>query len=330
MAESPQEEQRRRRRRRIVRGLLLGGAAVGVPALLNALVSRRVEALPTPRWGEGQCFDSRWGKVVYRRLGQGPPVVFLHSFGPGHSSLEWRAVAEALATEYRIYAPDLLGWGESAGSSRTFDSELYIRLVADFLADVVGERALVVAAGMSGAYAVQVAVDHPERVRALGLVVPLGIGLNGDGPDLKDAILYRILRLPVVGTSALNVFTGRGALAGYLRREVFARPDKVGDALVDEHYHHSHHPGARAALAAFLSGYLNHGVHDALTRLEPPVWLGWGRRALSPAVEMADLWLRTLQDADFEVFEDCGILPHRETPRRFAKALSLFFAKIAP
>ena len=131
---------------------------------------------------------------------------------------------------------------------------------------MVGERAVLVAAGLPAAYAVQLGVDQPELVRALALVVPLGMELHGDEPDLKDAVVHRLLRLPVLGTSALNLFTSRSGITSYLRREVYASPALVDDALVEEHYRNSHLPGAHAALAAYLAGYLNHGVRDALGR----------------------------------------------------------------
>ena len=328
MAETPEEEQRRRRRRHLVRGLLMGGAAVGVPALFNALVSNRAKRLTPPTWGEAKPYRSSAGTVQYRELGEGSPVLLLHSFGPGHSALEWRGAAEALAQHHRVLVPDLLGWGASEKTSRTYDSELYIALVGDLLENLVGERAVVLAAGMSAAYAVQVAVDHPERVRALGLLVPLGIEIHGDEPDFKDAMVHRMLRLPVLGTSALNVYTSRNGIANHLRREVYADADKVDDALVDQHYGNAHQAGAHAALAAYLAGYLNHGVRDALGRLDAPVWIGWGRQTVSPPVESADLWLRSLPDADLDIFENAGLLPHSESPAEVAAKVRQVFERL--
>jgi len=311
----------------------MGGAAVGLPALMNALVSRRARRLPAPTWGEGEVYDHRHGRVVYQRIGDGPPLLLLHSFGPGHSAAEWRRTAERLALHAEVHVPDLLGWGRSDRPAMTYDGELYIQLVTDFLAEVIGAPgsgppATIVAAGLPAAYAVQVAADQPELVRALALVVPLGIGLHGDEPDVKDAVVHRLLRLPVLGTSALNLYTTRSGLAGYLRREVYASPTLVDDALVENHYRNSHQPGAHAPLAAFLSGYLNHGVREVLSRLELPVWIAWGRQAVSPAVETADLWLRDLDRPGFEVLEHCGILPHAEAPEEFSRKLERFLSKL--
>ncbi|HEX4952872.1 MAG TPA: alpha/beta hydrolase [Thermoanaerobaculia bacterium] len=327
--ESAEELQRRKRRKRLIQGLLIGAAAIGVPAIANAVIRRRAGKLAPPRWGRSQRYAWTEGEVAFQRIGSGPPLVLLHSFGPGHDGEEWREVAELLAERYRIYVPDLLGWGRSDKPRLTYDGELYIQLIDDFLHDVVGGRATIVAAGLPAAYAVQIAVDSPERVHALGLVVPQGIEVHGDEPDLKDALVHRMLKVPVLGTSALNLLTTRKAIAHHLERDVFASPERASAATIEHHYVASHQPGAHAALAAYVAGYLNHGVKDLLPRLGVPTWLAWGREAANPPVETADLWLRHLK-AELQIFEACGAWPHREQPRAFGRGFLSFLSEIGP
>ena len=329
-ARTSQEEQKRRRRKRLVRGLLLGGAAVGVPALANALISRSTRRLARPRWGEAKSYAWKFGEISFQELGEGPPVVLLHSFGPGHDGEEWRAVAERLAAEssLKVYVPDFLGWGHSDKPPLAYDDELYIQQLTDFLEDVAGERVVVIAAGLSAAYAVQVAVDLPESLRALALVVPSGVNIHGDEPDLRDALVHRMLRLPVLGTSALNLYTSQTAIARYLKNEAFADPRRVDEGRVERHYRSSHQPGAHRPLAAYLSGYLNHRVDEALGRLELPTWIGWGREAKAPPIETADLWLHLAPDARLEVFEAAGNLPHVERPGAFSESLGEFLHEL--
>ncbi len=328
MAESSEETQRRRRRKRLIQGLLVGGAALGLPALINALVARNARRLPARGWGRRERYRTADGDLLFQRLGsEGPVVVLLHALGPGHSGLQWRAVAELLATSYRVLVPDLIGWGDSDHHPRTFDGDFYIQLLIDFLADVAEERVCLVAAGLPAAYAVQLAVDHPEQLSALGLVAPLGIGLHGDEPDLRDAVVHRLLRLPILGTSALNIFTSRAGIAHHLRREVFADPERATDLLIEQHYRTSHRIGAHAALAAYVAGYLNHEIKDILGRVDAPTWLAWGRETRSPSIEAADLWLHELPQAELTVFEDCGLLPHAEAPDEFATELLAFLGR---
>jgi pimeloyl-ACP methyl ester carboxylesterase len=319
-----EEEQRRRRRKRLLQGLVIGGAAIGIPALVNAAIERRARRVEPTSWGRRHRYAWDLGDVLFQRLGEGEPLVLLHSFGPGHDSLEWRDAAEALATRFQVFAPDLPGWGLSDRPRIQYDSELYIDFLIDFFNDVVRRRALVIASGLPAAYAVQVAVDRPELVRALALVCPLGIDFASDEPDLKDAVIHRLLRLPIFGTSALNLYSSRKGIEHHLREELFADPARVTAPLVDHYWRGAHDSGGRAALAAYLSGYLNHRVVDALGRLRQPALLVWGRMAASPAVESADLWLKALPEAELEVVEGAGVLPHAEAATAFAETIARF------
>jgi pimeloyl-ACP methyl ester carboxylesterase len=144
---------------------------------------------------------------------------------------------------------------------------------------------------------------------------------------LKDALLNHALRLPVLGASALNLYTSHAAIERHLRRDTYSAPDRVDAKRVEHHYQSCHQPGSHLALAAFLSGFLNHTIDDALPRLDVPAWIGWGRAATSPRVETADLWLSYLTDVELEVFEDGGNLPHLEIATRFCQKLESFLSR---
>ena len=325
MARSSEEETRRRQRSRLVRGLVFGTAAVGVPALINRWVARRAHHMPDASWsGTGDRFDWRHAEVAYQRLGDGPAVVLLHAFGPGHSAAEWRDVAEALESSVEVLAPDLPGWGHSDDVGRSFDGPLHVQMLGDFLDQVVGRPAVVVGAGLAASYAARLAIDRPDAVRAVGLVTPLGLDADGGAPELRDAVLHGLLRSPILGTSAINLFTSKPAVATYLKKEVFASPDLVDDAMVDLHYFNSHRPASQRALADYLAGHLHVALADDLDRLGVPVWIAWGRRALHPPVETADRWLARLPGAELDVFEQAGALPHAESPGEFAHKLEAF------
>ncbi|MEM6796807.1 MAG: alpha/beta fold hydrolase [Acidobacteriota bacterium] len=330
MARSLEEEQRRRRRRRLIQGLLLGSAAVGVPALINAAVARRARRVPETTWGSRDSCSWRGAEIAYQRLGSGEPLVLLHSFGAGHSSAEWRQVAERLASSFEVFAPDLPGWGHSSGPPEASPSpSLYAEWLEDFLGRVIGRPAVLVAAGPSGCYAARAAADLPERVRCLALVVPSG--LSPRGKRRGDAVLHRLLRLPILGTSALNLYTSRGSIAGSLRGEVYASPHQVDDALVDLHYAHAHRPGRQRWLAAYLSGALDDpGARRVLGRIRQPTWLAWGRMAAAGGVTSAHPWLSRLPRGELEIFEQAGSLPHAESPGEFARKLENFLLESEP
>jgi pimeloyl-ACP methyl ester carboxylesterase len=271
--------------------------------------------------------------VVFQELGAGdPPLVLLHSFGPGYDANQWRAAAEILAGRHAVYAPDLPGWGRSEPPLGGHAAEACVAMIEDFLHGVVREPAVLVAAGISAAYAVRVAAESPDRVLALVLVTPLGIA-GGSGGSMTGAaavdgagpaFLRRVLQVPVLRTTLLDLLTSRSALTHHLRKEVYSAPERVDAALLDHHYRASHAPRARAALGAYLRGDLGLDVEEDLAQVDVPVFLAWGRSAASSRVENADLWLHRLPEADLEVFQGSGDLPHVESATAFCRAVERF------
>ncbi len=324
----------RARRRRLLAGLALTTAAVGLPLLLRRLAA--APPLPPHGWGRGHRYAWRGAEVSFQQVGDGPPVVLVHSLGPGHDCDEWRCAAELLAGGFHLLAPDLPGWGRSARCGFAPTPELYAAFLRDFLADVVRRPAVLVAAGRAASFAVAAATE-PGRatVRALALVTPRGIAHAEEGVELTDRLLTRLARVPVLAAAAVQLFTSRRAIRLHLEREVFAAPERADAALREHAYRSARQPGAQRALLAYLAGDLALDVSALLPELELPVWLGWGRQALAPPVETADLWLHLLpksssgRPAHLEVFEGSGAFPHLEVPVDFSRRLQPFLTKRA-
>ncbi|MGL6340522.1 MAG: alpha/beta fold hydrolase, partial [Waterburya sp.] len=82
------------------------------------------------------------GEIVYYTNDRSPwqdsetnnsDLVFLHGLGGGSSAYEWSKVYPAFAADYRILAPDMLGWGRSAHPERNYQVEDYISTIQEFL-----------------------------------------------------------------------------------------------------------------------------------------------------------------------------------------------------
>ena len=124
--------------------------------------------------------EDLWARIdagaIYARAGvraaspDAPAVVLVHGIGVTRRYLE--PTAEALAPRFRVYAPDLPGWGRSDRPPRT----LTIPELADALAawlDVVGiEAPALVANSMGCQIVVDLAARMRERASRLVLVGP--------------------------------------------------------------------------------------------------------------------------------------------------------------
>jgi 3-oxoadipate enol-lactonase len=119
-------------------------------------------------------------RLWYDEAGQGDPIVLLHG-GLGDSGL-WEPVVPFLAERFRTIRTDFRFFGRSAGPVAPYS------LRADALAlldELCLERVVLVGLSLGGTVAFDLALDHPERVRAVAGVAPT---LSGEEleVDLSD------------------------------------------------------------------------------------------------------------------------------------------------
>lgn len=89
---------------------------------------------------------------------------------------DWAPLFRALKQRHRIYAPDLLGYGESA-QPRDGDYSIAAQaeLVRGFLDAMKLEQPDVAGVSMGGWIALKLTADHPERVKRLMLISSAGL-----------------------------------------------------------------------------------------------------------------------------------------------------------
>jgi 3-oxoadipate enol-lactonase len=107
-------------------------------------------------------------ELAHHDVGAGPCVVLIHGH-PFDRSL-WDPQLAALATGFRVVAPDLRGFGESPGTPHLVSLREYADDVVELLDRLGIGRAAIVGLSMGGLVAMELAIGHPRRWWALGLV----------------------------------------------------------------------------------------------------------------------------------------------------------------
>ncbi len=274
--------------RSISRGVALAGAVVAGGAL--AITASSVLATPQPLEsaleGEGRIFRFREGDVFYTARGpaDAPAVLFLHSVHLGASSFEWRKNFHALSQSFRVYAPDLLGFGLSDRPAIDYSADLYVHLISDFAREVIARPAIVIARDQSAAFAVRAAHLDSQLFTRLVFISPTGI-LSAAALEDRDwaarssSALQSLLRRigsATVGQVPYAFLTTRPALAWLIARQSYANPEYAAPEVVQHLYATTHQFGARFAPLAFMSGKLDIDVATDFATLEQPILLVWG------------------------------------------------------
>ncbi|HEY9858283.1 MAG TPA: alpha/beta hydrolase [Candidatus Obscuribacterales bacterium] len=244
-----------------------------------------------------------------------PPLVFLHSFGGGASAYEWSKVYAAFATTHRIIAPDLIGWGQSAHPVRDYQVADYLTTLAEFLQQISEQPVCVVAASLTAAIAIRLAIQQPNLLRSLFLVCPSGF--DDFGQSAGRRLPLQLIRTPLLDSFIYTIgATNEVAVRNFLERFLFARPERVSPEMVAAYLASAQQPNAEYAALAFLRGDLYFDLTQYLRQLTVPSCMVWGEQAQFTSValgrRLAELNPKTVEG--FWVIPDAGVLPQLEQP----------------
>lgn len=123
----------------------------------------------------GKRIDANGIGTNYLESGDGPPVVLVHGSGPGVSAFaNWRLTMPDLATEHRVFAPDMAGFGFS-DKPGSYSMDGWVRQLDGFLAALQLDKVSLVGNSFGGGLALAFAARWPERVDKLVLMGSMGV-----------------------------------------------------------------------------------------------------------------------------------------------------------
>jgi pimeloyl-ACP methyl ester carboxylesterase len=284
-----------------------------------------------PNLGPGIDADERaydWdgGEVRYCVGGNGAPIVLLHSHNAAASSYEVRPLFHALATDHRVYAPDLPGFGRSERRGRTYFAHTYVRFLLDFLREVVDAPAAVIAASVSGSHAVIAASEEPDAISHLVLASPTGLSDASANAPVALRRLGGITHLPVWGRTAYNALVSRQSIRWHLENLVYLNPWFVTHEMVEHAWAASHQPNSIFAPASFLTGSSWADAREAFVLAPQPMLLVWGDSDRLNPLERSASFVAINPRAMVQVVTQCGGAPYDERVEEFASLVRAFLA----
>ena len=259
-----------------------------------------------------------------------PNLVFFHGFGGGSSAYEWSKVYPAFAPEYRILAPDLIGWGRSEHPPKNYLVEDYITTSIEFIEKTCGSPTDVIASSLTGAIAIRAAIALPDLFKSLILTIPSG--LSDFGQDYGRSFFAQLVGTPIL--DRLLYSTGiatDGGIRSFLEQRQFADSRRVYQEIVDAYLESALEPNAEYAALSFVRGDLCFDLSLYITQLTTPTAIIWGEKSQFTGPDIGQR-LANLNPEAIKVFqplENVGLTPQLEMPavtigliRQYLKLLS--------
>lgn len=335
------------RSRRGLKVLLAGSFAVLVLLVLNAFAlnnetesagvnvvggqlidttSGQIQVLdtpPEPGIGDqvaGSSPQDRPG-VPARAVSPAPPVVLIHGSG---GAIDWWEELTPLLSQQgrRVISLDLLGYGGSEKPASGYSIESQASLVAQVLAKLEVDSAVVVGHSLGGKVATALAEGSPDLVA--GLVI---LDMSPDSSYGGLSGTARAARLPVVGQALWRI-----APRSMIRRnleQAFAPDFDVPDRFIDD-VRAMTYPAYRDS-AKESEAYTNEKALDLrLQDLALPLLVIFGEQdQLYPARESLSAYA-AIPGAQTALITEAGHSPNVETPGKTAFAIGRFANSLAP
>jgi pimeloyl-ACP methyl ester carboxylesterase len=271
-----------------------------------------------------QSLNTSLGRIVYytaerhlgdRLGGEAKTLIFLHALGGGSSAYEWSKVYPAFAAEYRILAPDLIGWGRSAHPARDYRVEDYVQTISEFVKQTCDLPVTIVASGLTAAFTIRAAVERPDLFESLILVT--AAGLNDFGRNYSQDFFAQVVRTPILDRVFYSAGIGTAiGIRSFLEQRQFASSDRVYPEIVEAYLQSAQQPNAEYAALAFVRGDLSFDLAQYIPRLTTPTALIYGQKTeyTSPDLGRRFAQLNPTAIRAFEYLDDTRLTPHLELP----------------
>jgi pimeloyl-ACP methyl ester carboxylesterase len=272
-------------------------------------------------------YDWRYGRVHYRRSGLGDPLILVHDLYGGASSEEFEHNVRALSGSYRVYAIDLLGFGESEAPRMRYHADLYPLLLKEFVEDVIHAPVHAVASGASGAFLATVAAERPDLLRNLVLISPYDYAREPADRPWPYTLLWEVFRLLLVSPPLRFVFqeamAGKWELGEMLRR-AFHDERRITTGQVERLCELARKPQAIHAYASLETGLLFKSFKEVLARVMNPTLFICGREARSDVVEGLEALAGITPGSCVEWVNGAGAWVHHEMASKTNRLIKTF------
>ncbi|HEV2363331.1 MAG TPA: alpha/beta hydrolase [Caulobacteraceae bacterium] len=268
-------------------------------------------------------------QIAYVDMGQGEPIILLH--GCPFSTYEWRYVLPALATRYRVIAPDLIGLGDTP--VRLDDD---YRLPQDVemvrgLMDRLGLRSARFIGHDHGGAVVQLLMQRdPDRIR---MAILTNVEAYDQWPSKPETPDVRLVVNPVTSPLLYEAIKLRAVQRDLFRIAVY-KPSTLTDEMLDAFVKPLAGDGLRWQRTRRFFAWQLDPTHNRLTldavpamrRFDRPVLIVWGEHDTNFGPDIARRLARDIPGvAGIRWMTASAHLPMLEEPATYSAVAMRFF-----
>lgn len=238
-------------------------------------------------------------------VGDGMPVLMLHGWG-AHLGLMWPLVERLAPLGYRIYIPDLPGFGQSEPPPTGWSVHDYVAFVIAFMNYHALDTVYLIGHSFGGRLGLVMGAEHPERIMKMALAGSAGVRskLSLNSQIRQSAYKFARSSLNTLGLSrAANRLS-----AWYVDR--YGSPD---------------YKAAQGVMRETFVKVVNQDLLPYAARVKASTLLLWGDQDDDTPLWQGQLLEKTIPDAGLVVFEGVGHYSYLDRLGETVRILDHFF-----
>ena len=246
-------------------------------------------------------------KTLLKVAGDGQPVLILHGWGASSSS--WEKVQGILAcNNYKIYCPDLPGFGKTDSPKKAWGVSDYVDWVSEFAKSQNLDNFILIGHSFGGRISIKFANYYPKKVKSLILCDSAGLKVSPSFSRRLVLFFVGSLKLMFGITFFQKIKEEMKELFFFaISSTDYAKASKIMRKTM------------KRVLAEDLFVYLN--------GIKTKTLIVWGKKDKLVPVEHAHVFKEQIQDSQLEIISNVGHSPHLKVPDKLSGIILNFLKK---
>lgn len=240
-------------------------------------------------------------KATFKVAGNGQPILILHGWGASSSS--WEKVQEILAyNDYKVFCPDLPGFGETPPPDIAWGVSDYVDWVLEFAKSQNLDSFILIGHSFGGRISIKFANYYPEKVKSLILCDSAGLKIQ---PSIKR-------RIVLIFVGFFKLIFGISFLSG-LKNEM---KDLFYFTISNTDY-----AKANKVMKEVMKRVIGEDLFKYLKGIKAKTLIVWGKKDKLVPVEHAYVFKDEIKNSQLEIIPKVGHSPHLKVPEKLSNII---------
>lgn len=273
-------------------------------------------------------YDWRFGKICYKKLGSGNPILLVHDLNVCSSSYEWNKIEKKLSKTNTVYSIDLLGCGCSDRPILTYTNYLYVQMITDFIKHVVGEKVDVIVSGESSSFILMACSNDNSIINRIVMINPPNIINLAKIPTKRFKLAKYLLYTPVLGTFIYNMKVNKRTISEKFAHSYYYDQNEIAekDILTFTEASQKDKAHSKFLYASQISRFTNANIICCMDKLDNSICIIAGN-ANPENILSANQYQNYLPSIEIFEIGKAKKMPHMEKPDEFLNQINIFLSE---